>query len=121
MTVQQIKDLAAKHGWKLRHRSGHLHRLIFGKENNKAKIIVRHRVKCVETELYQEKTGKHTTLERPNYTKKLLEEVFINPRVHTGQGRYIISNDITKKLTIKKFPEPHGQHHCVNCGKPLTA
>ena len=100
MTVIQIKALAKKHGWELV--DPHPSRLLFQKDSNL--LGVSRKTKIISTEIYHEKTGKMTYLERP-YTLELLEAVFHNPRVHTKVGKYK-TYDITKKSKIKKLSKP---------------
>jgi hypothetical protein len=87
MQISAVKKLAKKHGWTYEGASGNETVLIFSRTRKgiHQQVDVYHTTHTVKTSLKHPKQKK-TQLFRRHVDMEVLEQIFINPRVHTTGG-----------------------------------
>lgn len=86
MELSQIRAIAKKNGWKEIDLQQNISMISFSKDDKR--INVYYSKMTVATALLHPVKGKTQLYRRNVWDIKKLENIFMNPRVHTGRGYY---------------------------------
>lgn len=94
----KVNDFAKLHGWqKLEEVNDNNGIQIMKFKRGGAFIYYYLRTKVIRTVMFHNKKKGNSILERRNLFLDQLEEVFKNPRVHTGKGKILSVNKLKQK------------------------
>lgn len=82
-----VSEAAIKHKWEIQQYEEHTYKLILRKKGVQLSVYIS--TMTVQTSMTHPVKGK-TQLTRKNITAKEFEKLLINPRLHTGKGKYNI-------------------------------
>jgi len=102
LNTKHVISIAARHGWELFQQNPVSCVLIFSKDGKAEKVNVYYTTHTVGTIVPHPKGRKQ--LFRRDRTLSDLEDIFINPRVHTGAGYYKRKDFLAKLLPNNAEP-----------------